>query len=83
MKPGRLELKDWMNRRNFAQHELAEYLGMDETTVSKLLKGTRNPGLENAVAIERKTGIPVEAWMPTGGDTSVASESPELAKRPA
>jgi transcriptional regulator with XRE-family HTH domain len=59
------------------------YLGMDETTISKILKGTRNPGLENAIAIERLTGIPVEAWLPTSRDNSVSDEQPQPQKRSA
>lgn len=44
------------------QTEMAEYLGWDETYVSRILTGARVPGLDNALHLERKTGIPVEVW---------------------
>jgi len=63
MKSGAEQLKDWMDRRGFNQREAASHFGWDETFVSMLCRGTRSPGLGNAVKIERETGIPVEAWM--------------------
>ena len=68
MKSGPEQLRDWMRRRVFNQAETAEHFGWDETTISKILNGVRVPGLENAVKIERETGIPVEAWLPTPAD---------------
>lgn len=62
MQAGSEQLRDWMDRRGFNQTETANYLGFDIPFVSQLVNGRRNPGLTNAVAIERKTGIPVEAW---------------------
>ena len=70
MKSGADQLRDWMERRGFNQTETATYLAFDMPYISQLVNGARNPGLTNAVHIERKTGIPVEAW---------ATESPELA----
>lgn len=55
-----------MERRGFNQREAAEHFGWDETFVSRLLAdGARHqkPGLDNAIKIERETGIPVEAWV--------------------
>jgi transcriptional regulator with XRE-family HTH domain len=63
MKDGRLQLKDWIHRRVFMQREAAAYLGIDQTFLSQLVNGKRQPGLTNAVNIERLTGIPVEAWV--------------------
>jgi transcriptional regulator with XRE-family HTH domain len=54
-----------MHRRRFLQREAADYFGWHETYISQLLSGARTPGLDNAVQIERQTGIPVEAWMPS------------------
>lgn len=59
-----------MHRRKFFQREAAEYLGVHETFVSQLVNGERTPGLENAITIERLTGIPVEAWLSTASDTT-------------
>lgn len=70
MKSGAEQLKDWMHRRRFMQKEAAEHLGFDQTFVSQLVNGARVPGLENAINIERETGIPVEAWLPTERDES-------------
>jgi transcriptional regulator with XRE-family HTH domain len=62
VKNGPEQLKDWMHRRRFMQKEAAEYLGWDETYVSRILTGGRIPGLDNAIHLERMTGIPVEVW---------------------
>lgn len=67
MPTGADQLKDWMDRRwplsLRKARESAEYLGYDESFISQLLRGDRRPGLTNAINIERKTGIPVEAWV--------------------
>lgn len=68
MQSGAQQLKDWMHRRRFMQQEAAEYFGWDETYISQLVNGRRSPGLDNAVKIERATGIPVEAWVTTEVD---------------
>ena len=70
MKSGAEQLKDWMHRRRFLQREAADHLGFDETFVSQLVNGRRTPGLDNAVIIERETGIPVEAWLSHADDKS-------------
>lgn len=62
MKHGSKQLIDWMGKRHFDQRRTAEYFGWNETFISKLVKRRRNPGLTNALLIEDKTGIPVEAW---------------------
>lgn len=69
MRSGADQLRDWMERRGFNQTETANYLEFDIPYVSQLVNGARNPGLTNAVIIERKTGIPVEAWATTGADS--------------
>lgn len=67
MKPGAQQLRDWIDRRwpnsDRKQRDAAEHLGWDETFIAKLLAGKRNPGLTNAIKIERESGIPVEAWV--------------------
>lgn len=55
------------------QREAAEYFGWHETYVSQILNGHRVPGLDNAVEIERMTGIPVEAWVSSTLDKSAVS----------
>lgn len=56
------QFKDWMRRRGFNQADAARYLQFDEPYISVLATGKRTPGLDNAVKLERLTGIPVEAW---------------------
>ena len=63
MKPGREQFKDWMHRRRFMQREAGDFFGWHESYISQLLSGARVPGLDNAVIIERMTGIAVEAWV--------------------
>jgi transcriptional regulator with XRE-family HTH domain len=70
MKSGPEQFKDWMHRRRFLQKEAAEHLGFDHTFISQLLSGSRTPGLESAITIERKTGIAVEAWLSSERDES-------------
>jgi transcriptional regulator with XRE-family HTH domain len=67
-KSGPEQLKDWCLRRGFMQREAAAHFGWHETYISHLLSGSRTPGLDNAVQIERVTGIPVEAWVPSEVD---------------
>lgn len=81
MKSGPEQLKDWMHRRRFLQREAAEYLGFDETFVSHLVNGKRSPGLDNAIILERRTGIPVEAWLSDDADTSEAADMVGSKKR--
>ena len=54
-----------MARRVLSGIETARTLGMHPTVISNLITGRRLPGRENAIKIERATGIPVEAWTPT------------------
>jgi len=83
MKSGPDQLRDWMHRRRFLQREAADYLGFDETFVSHLVNGKRTPGLDNAIIMERKTGIPVEAWLSDGEDKSGMAGSDDAKKRTA
>lgn len=72
MNTGPEQLKDWMHRRRFMQREAADYLGYHETYISHLLSGSRTPSLDNAVQIERMTGIPIEAWVTSEVDKLAA-----------
>lgn len=65
MEAGRKQLRDWMRRRQLNGREAAKLLGFHYTLLSNYVTGKRFPGRDNAVAIERETGIPVEAWSPT------------------
>jgi len=65
MQSGPEQFKDWMQRRRLTQDETADHFGWQPSFISQLVNGRRTPGLENAIRIERETGIPVEAWMLT------------------
>jgi plasmid maintenance system antidote protein VapI len=75
MPVGPKELRDWMDRRGFNCEEAARNLGMHPSMLTKLANGTRNAGLKIALRIERKTGIPVEAWE---SDQSDKSDTPDV-----
>jgi plasmid maintenance system antidote protein VapI len=62
MQRGATLLKDWIKRRGFNQAEAADALGFHEAFISMLVNAKRSPGLNNALHIQRVTGIPVEAW---------------------
>lgn len=62
MQSGPEQLRDWMRRRGFTQADAARYLEYTESLMSRILNGGYNPGLKNAIHLERLTGIPVEAW---------------------
>lgn len=72
---GRSRLRQWIDRSKLNQLEASEIIGFDKTALNHILTGKRTPGLQNALKIERATGIPVEAWVPTSGDTSSLNES--------
>ena len=62
---GRTQLRDWLTRAKLNQVQGAHALDMTETYMSLLLSGHRRPGRENALKLERLTGIPVAAWSAT------------------
>jgi transcriptional regulator with XRE-family HTH domain len=74
MESGAAQLKDWMRRRGFNQADACRFLGFDQASMSNFCAGKRTPGLETAIHLERLTGIPVEAWLPTAlGTTEIVT----------
>jgi plasmid maintenance system antidote protein VapI len=71
MQSGPDQFRDWMRRRGFNQADASRYLEFEPPYVSDLLTERRTPGLTNAILIERRTGIPVEAWTSIEVDDSV------------
>lgn len=61
-------LGQWIERSKLNQTEAAAVIGMEKTQLSHILNAKRTPGLQNAVKIERATGIPAEAWLSTEMD---------------
>jgi plasmid maintenance system antidote protein VapI len=75
-----------MRRREFNQGQAAEYLGWDETYMSMVINGHRALGLKNAILLERRTGIPVEAWVSSELDetesvVAATAANPKIRKR--
>ncbi len=82
MPSGPEHLRDWMRRRDMNQREAAALLGITEVYLSQLLNGHRQPGLPNAIKIERITGIAVEGWLLTGvSDTEPAAVGASAKRR--
>lgn len=59
---GRERLAQWITRSRLTQVEAAQRMDIEATNLSQILNGHRRPGLENAIKIQRATGIVVEAW---------------------
>ena len=70
MVDGRTRLREWIDRSKMTDRAAAQLLGIHFTFLSQILNSgrDRSPSLKTAVRIERVTGIPVEAWMPTEVD---------------
>lgn len=67
---GRARLRQWLDKSKLSQVKAAEIVGIDKGMFNHFLMGQRTPGLVSALRIERATGIPVEAWVPSSNDTS-------------
>lgn len=72
---GQEQFRDWMRRRGFTQRDASRYLGWNEAYVSRLLSDDdeiriKALGLDNALHLERLSGIPVEAWESNALDES-------------
>lgn len=81
MQSGSEQMVDWMRRRGFNQADAARYLEMDQPYISVLVSGKRSPGLDNAIKLERLTGIPVEAWLATDLNESDSADLVNPRKR--
>jgi transcriptional regulator with XRE-family HTH domain len=78
---GRDRLKAWIERAHLSQRQAAHLFGMHYTFLNQILSGKKAPGLANAVAIERETGIAAKAWMPTTDGKSSAAIASRARKR--
>lgn len=79
---GSEQLRAWIDRRCESDREASRLLGLDHTYLSQILNGHRTPGLANSIKIERVTGIPVEAWVPTDdGKSDPVGVSPSAKRR--
>jgi transcriptional regulator with XRE-family HTH domain len=55
-------LRAWRKRRGYTQDVAAKRLGLSQAMVSDLEQGKRGPSRDDAIVIERETGIAIEAW---------------------
>ena len=81
MQSGAELLKAWIERRGYRQNEAAIHLDLNEAFLSMLVNGKRLPSLDNAIRIERHTGIPVEAWSSSERDSSEPAIAAVAGKR--
>lgn len=70
MRNGRDRLAAWIKTSKINQTKAAELLGMDEVSMSLIMRGKRTPGLLNAMRIEDVTGVPARSWLLTGVNKS-------------
>lgn len=54
-----LRLRQHREARGLTQERLAEKAGLDQTYISGIERGVRNPGIKNIVRLARALGIPV------------------------
>lgn len=83
---GQDQFRDWMRRRGFTQRDAARYLGWHDAYVSRLLSDDdeiriKALGLDNALHLERLSGIPVEAWESSAVDASESAIGDNSRKR--
>ncbi|MDB6454472.1 helix-turn-helix domain-containing protein [Falsirhodobacter sp. 20TX0035] len=61
-----IELSRYLDENGLSQRAFAALIGCSPSYLSEILKGSKRPGLELAVAIQRETArlITVEMWVP-------------------
>jgi len=53
-------LADWLDRTGTQQQTLARKVGVKDSVISQLLRGSRRCSLVTALKLEAVTGVPVE-----------------------
>ena len=56
-------IRSWMKKRGLSQRELARVLGVHETTISRILTGTRRLGVRPAMRLAKEMGVPMETFF--------------------
>jgi transcriptional regulator with XRE-family HTH domain len=54
-------LREWLDKTDTSQGELAELIGVGQATVSKWL-GAHSPRIRHAMKLSSVTGIPIRQW---------------------
>lgn len=59
-----MTLERWLKRKKISQNQFAEKSGISQSLLSKYIRRTRRPNVDQALAIERATdgAVPVEEW---------------------
>jgi transcriptional regulator with XRE-family HTH domain len=68
-------LRDWRKGAGLSQEELAERLGVFQTTISHYERGTLRPGLAEALKLEELAGIAPRDWLHDTSDADDAAET--------
>jgi plasmid maintenance system antidote protein VapI len=63
MDAGHVALEKWLAARKWTQRQLALRLHVNEARVSRLVSGDVKPTLQQAVELERFTGIAPRRWV--------------------
>jgi antitoxin HigA-1 len=61
--PGRVLAEEFMSPKKISQNALAKTTGIQQGTLSKIIKGTLNINLSYALALSKALGTTVEFWV--------------------
>jgi transcriptional regulator with XRE-family HTH domain len=57
------QIRSWMKKQGLSQRELARVIGVHETTVSRIITGSRRIGVRPAMLLAKEMGIPMETFF--------------------
>jgi len=57
------KIRSWMKKQGLSQRELALKIGVHETTVSRILAGSRRLGIRPALRLAKEMGVPLESFF--------------------
>ncbi len=78
MNKGAEALDRFRLKKGWSQKDLAEFVGLDEPTISRLIRGIRRPNLEQALKLQMRANVAADLWLL--GDQ--AEPEPEPASTP-
>jgi len=56
-------IRSWMKKQGLSQRDLARVIGVHETTVSRILAGSRQLGVRPAMRLAKEMGVPMETFF--------------------